>query len=218
MPDPTINHDYERPDRGAEDWHTPLNANFTRLDEDIEIRDLEENRDQYTPTPNAKFFATDTYNVFLGNGTSWSKVELGGGGGGGGDGGGDVFESLRLPGNVPVPVDEPVELFSYTVPRSGVYDIVAATEYDTAPVGENTAALTRILVGDTKEMVERAVLVPIVNGSTFQSIPPAALKIGLNEGQTVAHVTRHGHPNSSLTVASNPFNTAFMIHRTGPLP
>lgn len=70
----TRNHDYRTPNRGASDWHKPLNENFNKIDTDVEIRDVESNRGDYTPENGAKFLATDTGAVFIGNGDSWSEL------------------------------------------------------------------------------------------------------------------------------------------------
>jgi hypothetical protein len=70
----TPNHGYNVPNEGEKDWHKPLNANFRQYDTDIEIRDTASNRGNYTPKQGAKFFATDTGTVYLGNGSSWQPV------------------------------------------------------------------------------------------------------------------------------------------------
>jgi len=68
-----MNHDYQKPSKGTENWHTPLNGNFDSLDTDVEIRDADGNKSQYEPKQNAKFVATDTKNVYLGDGSSWQQ-------------------------------------------------------------------------------------------------------------------------------------------------
>lgn len=70
----TENHGYRTPQRGSTDWHTPLNDNFRRLDADIEVRDTEANRTDYTPRKGAKFLATDTGAVFIGDGSTWNEL------------------------------------------------------------------------------------------------------------------------------------------------
>lgn len=70
----TSNHEYEMPTEGSVDWHLPLNRNFESLDSDIEIRDIEENLDGYSPKPGAKFFATDTGRRYLGDGSQWTEA------------------------------------------------------------------------------------------------------------------------------------------------
>ncbi|MFC6716054.1 polysaccharide lyase [Natrialbaceae archaeon GCM10025810] len=72
----TTNHDYNTPDEGSTDWHIPLNENFEKLDTDIEIRDEEANRSEYTPHDGAKFFAVDTGAYYLGDGSSWQKLSI----------------------------------------------------------------------------------------------------------------------------------------------
>jgi len=75
MVDKTDNHEYNVPNEGETDWHLPLNENFENYDTDIEIRDKESNRSNYDPKAGAKFLATDTERVFLGDGSSWTPLE-----------------------------------------------------------------------------------------------------------------------------------------------
>lgn len=65
---------YNTPPQGATDWHIPLNENFTNLDEDVEIRDVEANLGNYAPATDAKFVATDTGSVYIADGSSWSQL------------------------------------------------------------------------------------------------------------------------------------------------
>jgi len=70
----TTNHDYATPPEGTLDWHVPLNENFERLDTDVEIRDVDANRSTYDPAVGAKFLATDTGAVYLGDGSAWQEL------------------------------------------------------------------------------------------------------------------------------------------------
>lgn len=70
----TENHDYNTPEKGASDWHIPLNGNFEALDTDVEIRDTEASLGEYTPKDGAKFLATDTGAVYVGDGSSWTQI------------------------------------------------------------------------------------------------------------------------------------------------
>lgn len=69
------NHSYNTPEKGAQNWHEPLNANFEQLDDDVELRDTSDNLDGYDPAPGAKFLATDTGVVYLGVETENSAGE-----------------------------------------------------------------------------------------------------------------------------------------------
>lgn len=75
----TTNHDYNTPDRGTENWDAPINENFERLDTGVEIRDQDGNRGQYDPKKGAKFLATDTNRVYLGDGSGWQYLTTLGG-------------------------------------------------------------------------------------------------------------------------------------------
>lgn len=70
----TTNHNYNQPPKGAEDWHIPLNENFAKLDVDVEVRDTNANRTDYDPTDGAKYLATDTGDVYLGDGSAWLNI------------------------------------------------------------------------------------------------------------------------------------------------
>lgn len=72
----TENHEYDTPEKGTSDWHTPLNSNFEKLDSDVEIRDNDAQLDSYQPKSGAKFFAIDTGNVYVGNGNEWSLAPV----------------------------------------------------------------------------------------------------------------------------------------------
>jgi hypothetical protein len=75
----TENNNYQTPEKGATDWHNPINKNFEKIDTDIEIRDVEANLGDYTPKDGAKFLATDTKRVYLGDGESWTHFTTLGG-------------------------------------------------------------------------------------------------------------------------------------------
>jgi len=70
----TDNHNYKEPEPGQDDWHVPINENFDNLDKDVEIRDAEETKSEYSPKVGAKFFATDTENIYIGDGNKWHRL------------------------------------------------------------------------------------------------------------------------------------------------
>lgn len=72
----TENHSYQTPEQGSTDWNVPINNNFKILDTDVEVRDAESELSNYVPKNGAKFFATDTGAVFLGDGSQWIEVPL----------------------------------------------------------------------------------------------------------------------------------------------
>ncbi len=71
MSEQTENHEYATPAAGSKDWHEPLNANFERLDLDVEVRDVAENREDYEPEQGAKFLELDSGIVYIGDGDAW---------------------------------------------------------------------------------------------------------------------------------------------------
>jgi len=72
----TDNHNYNTPAIGSSNWGSPLNTNFEELDTDVEIRDTEANKSNYTPKDGALYRATDTGAVYQGDGSSWNLVDL----------------------------------------------------------------------------------------------------------------------------------------------
>lgn len=72
-----MNHRYNTPPKGADDWHIPLNDNFTELDRDVEIRDTSGNLGSYEPLQGAKFLATDSGQCYIGDGTNWVPLNVG---------------------------------------------------------------------------------------------------------------------------------------------
>lgn len=68
------NHDLGVPDAGRDDWSDPIDANFERLDTAVPIRDTADARDEYDPGDGAKFFATDTGVLSVGDGESWQTI------------------------------------------------------------------------------------------------------------------------------------------------
>jgi uncharacterized coiled-coil protein SlyX len=75
MPENTSNHNYNRPDKGTQDWGQLLNSNFAALDEDIEIRDTggpTESPNDYDPADGAKYLDIDSGIVYEGDGSAWT--------------------------------------------------------------------------------------------------------------------------------------------------
>lgn len=79
MPQFTDNHGYQLWGYREDGWEH--RSDFTQLDVDVEIRDTEANRTQYTPKSGAKFFSVDTGAIYIGTGTEWTQVTTGGGSG-----------------------------------------------------------------------------------------------------------------------------------------
>ncbi|MEF8824924.1 MAG: hypothetical protein V5A27_01035 [Halapricum sp.] len=70
----TDNHGYSTPNEGSSDWHMPLNDNFRRIDTDVEVRDIESNLSEYQPNTGAKFLATDSGSIYIGDGRQWQQL------------------------------------------------------------------------------------------------------------------------------------------------
>lgn len=67
----TPNHNYNTPEKGETNWHSPLNKNFEKLDVEVEIRDNEANKADYEPKEGSKYEAIDSGAVYYGNGDTW---------------------------------------------------------------------------------------------------------------------------------------------------
>lgn len=70
----TPNHELNTPSEGERDWHLPLNENTATLDVLVEVRDVDANKSDYAPKDGAKFLATDTGTVYLGDGNDWTPL------------------------------------------------------------------------------------------------------------------------------------------------
>lgn len=75
----TSNHNYTTPSKGTQDWNVPINKNFEKIDTDVEIRDSDANKSNYDPKLGAKFLATDSKKVYLGDGNKWNYLATLGG-------------------------------------------------------------------------------------------------------------------------------------------
>ena len=72
MSNKTPNHELNLYTEGDENWtHTP---DMETIEERLVVRDLEENRDNYTPYTDALFFARDSERWYVGEGTSWTLL------------------------------------------------------------------------------------------------------------------------------------------------
>lgn len=60
-------------------WGEILNQALQYLDDYVIIRDLEANRSDYSPVEGVLFLATDTTEIFYGDGSSWVEPDFGGG-------------------------------------------------------------------------------------------------------------------------------------------
>lgn len=85
MPDPATRYsDIGDFTEGEDDWwfgrdvnHPGLQQRLRELGADVEIRDLDANKTNYTAHEGAKFLATDTGTVYLGDGTNWNEKYIG---------------------------------------------------------------------------------------------------------------------------------------------
>lgn len=80
-PDRTPNHDLDLYKQGTPDW--THRDDMERLEIAVEVRDVDAALNDYEPHNGAKFFATDTGDIYIGDGTDWNYVATVGGGGSG---------------------------------------------------------------------------------------------------------------------------------------
>ena len=172
----TENHDYHTPEEGTANWHIPLNENFERIDAHVEVRNTEANLDQYRPLADAKFLATDTGNIYLGDGQRWQQF-------------GSVASTFRVgkPGGLQATLDR----YGAGPEGPGVVACEPGEVYETAPysIPENTTLLCN---GATFRATSDAdLLVPeagsrIVGPAWFDSESPSysSSHINIDAGQT----------------------------------
>ena len=76
----TDNHQYNIPPQGSHGWATKLNENFTAFETDIPLLDSFQEidgaivQDPYTPHDGAWFVASDTAEVYTGDGQTWTHL------------------------------------------------------------------------------------------------------------------------------------------------
>lgn len=77
---PTTNHNLHRPPTGSEtgtddvNWGDEVNINAANIDELLIIRDIDANTSDYTPFTDALYYATDTNQWYIGDGTNWVEI------------------------------------------------------------------------------------------------------------------------------------------------
>lgn len=71
-------HGWTVPTEGDGNYEDTFDQFFAEVDTDAELRDIESNLQNYDPKSGAKFTATDTENQFIGDGTTWNKLESSG--------------------------------------------------------------------------------------------------------------------------------------------
>lgn len=105
----TDNHNLNTPAFGTTNWHTLLNQNFQIIEESLVNLDTDANKTNYTAWSSAVFIATDTNNIYYGDGASWNLIgEIGGGGGSNANPA--VSERVEIPNTetyeIPIPVPD----------------------------------------------------------------------------------------------------------------
>lgn len=119
---------YNTPQEGTLDWHIPLNENFSALNRDVEIRDNAANLDQYEPREGAKFLATDTGTVHIGDGSEWNR--LGSLGSGGGSSTADDGSIIAASGDVQSAIDHASTGSEFGKGPSQVVKLVSGKTYE----------------------------------------------------------------------------------------
>jgi len=74
MPNTTDQHSWYYPVDGDRDYEDTFETFFEQLDNDVEIRDTDTNKNNYDPKVGAKYVATDTEDVYIGDGDSWNHL------------------------------------------------------------------------------------------------------------------------------------------------
>ena len=141
MPNYTDNHELQLFSDSEEPWEH--RSDFEHLDTAVEIRDIDSERSNYDPKDGALFLATDTGEVYLGDGSSWSQIGSVQGGGdalsvqgidnthdhvgpmhqGGYHEDGDEMWGVAFAANADMPVESTVVDFNATDSTTGEVDI-----------------------------------------------------------------------------------------------
>lgn len=78
-----MSHRYPTPAKGSDDWNVPLDNNFADLEIDVEYRGPDADKSDITPADGAKYLATDTATIYIGDGSNWTELGTIGSGGSG---------------------------------------------------------------------------------------------------------------------------------------
>ena len=78
MADNTTNNNFRYPQQGDTDYEQSFQTFFEQIDRAVEIRDVDGAKGTYTPKDNAKYFATDTEDIYIGDGSSWVPLDTAG--------------------------------------------------------------------------------------------------------------------------------------------
>jgi len=70
----TDQHNWPTPDEGDSNYEDTFSDFFEELDDDVEIRGLDSDKSNYSAVDGARFFATDTEKLYIGDGSSWNHV------------------------------------------------------------------------------------------------------------------------------------------------
>lgn len=206
----TENHDYTQPSAGTDDWHIPLNDNFSKIDTDVEIRGKNNERSSYTPKSGAKYLATDTGDIYLGDGTDWTHF-------------GNVANNestARLSNSVDQTISNSTwttvgfntvdwdsgSLAStsnntITVDETGIYFVYAVWQYSSA-INDGTRVIANININGSRPM--SVADGDVVGGSQKVRLAPSGI-VELTSGDVVKFQTWHNHGSGLDIVGNTPY-------------
>jgi len=70
----TDQHNWPTPDEGDSNYEDTFSDFFAQLDDAVEIRGVDSDKSNYSAVSGAKYFATDTEKLYIGDGSSWNHV------------------------------------------------------------------------------------------------------------------------------------------------
>lgn len=142
----TDRHNWTVPTEGDNDYEITFDQFFNDLDSDVEIRDDEQFLSGYDPELGAKFFATDTGVIYIGDGNQWNELPLRDHNTRHEDGGADEIDVTGLSGTLQdpqEPVTESVEdIVSSLLIASGAITTTYDDAANTLTVGFDESALS----------------------------------------------------------------------------
>jgi len=70
----TTQHGWPTPDEGESNYEDTFADFFEQIDDAVEIRGVDSDKSNYSAVAGAKYFATDTEKLYIGDGSSWNHV------------------------------------------------------------------------------------------------------------------------------------------------
>lgn len=206
MPNSSDNHNFDLDYAEGETWS--YNSEFNTLEQKVIVRDTDANTGEYTPHTDAIYWATDTGDVYLGDGTAWNQL---GHAGTHEQGGGDEITHNNLALNADDHHTRP-SAGAYLTDDSNTFNVDSAQRLIDSPNGTPPTALLED--GDALE-----ISVPVADSETLtvyrwggyliaDGTAPTNLDVQLLDGSDTVQASANTSNNSSTTGVASHTNTS----------